>query len=216
MCSVVAFASGVDSADVTVFEEGAPADAASMNANFQALVNAINISAQQIEAHEERIAALESDSGAGVGATLSNIVAGNTYSFAVFGVIHRSGTNGYNSVNNYSQTYTASFNDDDTVSITGFDNESELGLFLGQREDADGILYDFLDSELKQQAGNTPFSIQVAYSQAGPTVTVPDLDLVLKVAFDGKVLVGSGFQTGNESQGFVYSESNLLVGIEVL
>ena len=217
MCSAVAFAAGVDSANVTVFEDGAPAQAASMNANFQALVDAINASAATIAAHEERIAALESNGTSGGSTPVSNSVAGNSYSIVVSGVIHRSGNNGYHSVNNYSSTFTANFNDNGTMSITGLENEAELGLFLKDTPLEGGFTRWELDSELKIQLRDESRQADGAFSQTGSTVTIPDLGLTLEVAFDGSVVVGTGFRTGTESVagGFVYSESNMVVGVRV-
>jgi hypothetical protein len=213
MSSVVAFASGIDTADVTVFEEGAPAEAASINANFQALVNAINASAEKIAVHEERIAALELNSVPGGSATVSNSVAGHSYQFYGLGVIHRVGSNGYVSVNNYSQEFVLTFSEDGTATVNGRESEAEVGFAVAYDEPNNAWK---LDGSLKKQSDNAPVSGSgLTYEQSGSSVSIPGMGAVLTVSIDGRVMIKRSYEAGPESATFEYGESSILIGVQV-
>ena len=86
----------VDSSAVTSFTDGTPAIADEVNANFQALIDAINDNAA-------RIAALESSSSSS-----GNSVSGATFSLNQIGMFFIAG-DGFGTVNNLSQNYTVTF-----------------------------------------------------------------------------------------------------------
>lgn len=188
MCGT-ANADEVDTGSVTTFSAGEPAVAADVNANFDALIAAINDNAA-------RIAALE---------TPDNNVAGHTYTLFYAGSllsaeVDTDGENGtddvrdFGAVEEYAGQGSITFDEaSNTGSGTAQDTAgAELG--IGNFE---GIWYDNTGADAASD------TLNLSWTQEGNSVTV-DIDgeefsLNLVVSEDGSLLVGQSTGTGNDT-----------------
>lgn len=174
----------VNDSSVTTFEDGTPALADEVNANFQALIAAINDNAV-------RLAALEA------GSQSSNSVSGSTYQLNAIGIINRGDAANYSSTANLTSQYTVTFNSNGTFQLSGSENDAHLNTD---------------NNELTLLYQNDPVSLSGSYSQIGSSVTTSEEDLSFTVSADGNVLVFSEFTYGPFDDADE-SESSLVIGI---
>ena len=131
----------VDEANVTSFTDGTPAVADEVNANFQALIDAINDNAS-------RIAALEADGG-------GNSVSGATFRLNQIGNIISAIQDTQGVVTILSQSYELTFNSDGSLTLSGNEYEADL---------------EVLTASLGQ-TGGSPVEESGTWSQSGSTIT---------------------------------------------
>ena len=189
--STAVIAGTVNQASVTTFEDGTAAVAGEVNANFQALITAINDNAS-------RITALESADGA------NNSVSGNTYTLKQLGIVLSGNNNNLAIINNYVEIMTLVFNSNGTFEASGvaFDGIVRIGdLQVGQMENL---------------ANGTPVSFGGTYSQNGSTIST-NLGVSLTVSMDGNVLLLTEYDFGvdDDNPAFTRSENSILIGIRV-
>ena len=168
------------------FSAGATASAAEVNGNFSALISAINDNAQ-------RIGQLESMSAVSV--------SGRHYEMRGVGVLFRGDqTNSYVTVGNYSDVYTLAFDSTNGFTLTGHENEGEVGI-----PDASTTLVQ----------DNAAQSVSGSWSQTGNVVTLNTSagdTLKAVVTSDGSVLLSNDFRYGPNS-GANASESSITIGV---
>lgn len=187
LCFVTALsADEVNDASVTTFEDGTPALADEVNANFQALIDAINDNAA-------RLAALEA------GNQDSNSVSGSTYQVHAIGIINRGDAGNYSSTANLTSLYTVTFNSNGTFQLSGSENDAHLNTD---------------NNELTLLLQNDPVSLSGSYSQNGNSVTTSEEDVSFTVSADGNVLVFSEFLYG-PFEDADESESSLVIGVRI-
>lgn len=186
MCGMVN-AGEVDTGSVTTFSAGEPAVAADVNANFDALIAAINDNAA-------RIAALENPDNSVAGHTYTLFFAGSLLSAEVDtdGDAGTDDQRSFGSVEEYAGQGSMTFDEaSNTGSGTAQDNAGAQ-LTIGN---GGGIWYD-------NGGEATADSLTITWTQTGNRVTV-DIDegdsgtstLDLVVSEDGSLLVGQGTNT---------------------
>jgi len=178
----------VDAANVTDFSNGSPADADEVNANFQALITAINDNAS-------RLAALESSS-----ASSDNSVAGKTFKLNQIGILLIGNGEGAATSANLSQSYIVTFNSNMTYTFIGEENEGELNTVTG-------AFGNVTQGEAVDLSGS--------YTQTGSNVAL-DIDgesITFSASLDGNVIILSEFGFGDDGGGFTRSETSFLVGV---
>lgn len=180
----------VDSSSVTTFEDGSPAVAGEVNANFQALINAINDNAAAI-------AALESS-----GSAESNSVSGATFTLNQIGIINRGqqgvegGMAAFATTANLSQQYTLVLNSDGTFAFSGSESEGELNTITGN---------------VILQSQGAAQSETGTWSQNGSTLNL-SIGASWTVSADANVIILSEFKTEPDGGG-TRTESSFLVGV---
>ncbi len=178
-----ASADEVDGSSVTTFEDGTPAVAQEVNANFQALIDAINDNAA-------RLASLEASN------QNSNSVSGKTYQLNSIGIINRGDAANYSSTANLTDQYTATFNSNGTFQVSGTENDAALNTD---------------NNELTLLIQNEPVSLTGTWVQTGSTITTSE-DFTFTVSADGNVIVFSEFLYGPYEDADE-SESTLVIGV---
>jgi hypothetical protein len=182
-----AAAETVEESDITTFEDGTPAVAAEVNANFQALITAINDNAT-------RLAAIEASAGSSV--------AGKTFRLNQIGILLRGDGNGAATAANLSQTYLVTFDSDMSFSFVGEESEGEL-------QTTTGVFGSVVESEAVDVSGS--------YSQSSSNVTVDfggGETVTFTVSADGNVLLLGEFKF-EEDEGFQRSETSYIVGVAI-
>lgn len=181
----------VDDSSITSFEDGTPALADEVNANFQALIDAINNNAAIASENAQRLAALEARPQE------SNSVSGNTYQLNSIGIINRGDAANYSSTANLTSRYTVTFNSNGTFQLSGTENDAHLNTD---------------NNELTLLAQNDPISLSGSYTQIGSSITTSETDIAFTVSADGNVLVLSEFFYGPMDDADE-AESSLVIGI---
>ena len=177
----------VDGSDITTFEDGTPAVAGEVNANFQALIDAINGNAS-------RIAALEASSGSG--SNESNSVSGATFSLQQIGNIVSGNSDSEfpaTTVTILSQSYSLTFNSDGSLTLDGSESEADLGSANGS---------------VTVNNNGAPVNASGTWSQSGSTIST-DLGSSFTVSADGNVIVVSNFTIRGDGG----AETSFLVGV---
>lgn len=188
--SAVVMADEVDESAITTFEDGTPALADEVNANFQALIDAINNNAAIAAANADRLDALEAN-------TPSNSISGNTYSLNEIGIINRGDGENYSSTANITNQYTVTFSASGTFQLSGTESEAELNTDI---------------NELTLLLQNDPVSLSGTWTQSGSVVSTNE-GLTFTVSSDGSMLVLSEFAFG-PLDAAQESESSLVIGIK--
>lgn len=180
------FADEVDQSSVTSFTDGTPAVANEVNANFQALIDAINDNAAAI-------AALQENSSAE-----SNSVSGATFRLNQIGNILTGGAGGndVSVVTGMIQTYTIEFNSDGSLGFSGTEFEVDLEAQSGN---------------LSINANGDPVSESGTWSQSGSSVST-SLGVTFTVSADGNVILLNEFTTDTDSSGDRV-DTSFLVGV---
>ena len=189
--SIFVNADEVDPSSVTSFQDGSPALADEVNANFQVLIDAINGNAAIASENAQRLAALEESSQE------SNSIAGNTYQLDSIGIINRGDAVNYSGTSNLTSQYTVTFSSNGTFQLSGTENDAELNTD---------------NNELTLIVQNDFVSVSGSYSQNGSNVTTSEEDISFTVSADGNVLIFSEFLYG-PFEGVDESESSLVIGI---
>lgn len=175
---------------VTTFSANTPAVASQVNANFDALITAIND-------NNSRIAALEA-------AAPTNNVSGKTYALEQIGILLRGNNSDYITAGNLSQSYTLTLSASNTFSFTGTENEGEIGL----------------NGTVTRWEDNTAISATGTWAQSGNTLTLTFEDLstvAFTVASNGGVVLLNEYTYGVEDDQptFTRTESSLIIGVEI-
>jgi len=180
------FADEVDESSVTSFTDGTPAVAGEVNANFQALIDAINDNAS-------RIAALESSSSSD-----SNSVSGATFRLNQIGNILTGGPGGndVSVITGMVQSYTVVFSADGSLSLSGAEYEADLEAQSGN---------------FSINSNGDPVSESGTWTQSGSTLST-NLGVDFYVSGDGNVIIANEFSTDTDSTGD-RADTSFLVGV---
>lgn len=180
------FADEVDQSSVTSFTDGTPAVANEVNANFQALIDAINDNAAAI-------ATLEANSSSD-----NNSVSGATFRLNQIGNILTGGSGGndVSVVTAMIQTYTVDFNSDGSLGFSGSEFEVDLEAQSGN---------------LIINANGDPVSEPGTWTQSGSSVST-SLGVTFTVSADGNVILLNEFTTDTDSSGD-RADTSFLVGV---
>lgn len=201
-----AMASSVAVAEVSVpntFVQGENAVAAEVNANFEALVEAINNNA-------EAIAELKSDSS-----TLS--VAGKTYQVFQYGVEIKLDNVGKNTAI-MTEKFVVTFNEDMSVDVDGDELSGQFRLAGVNPPDDPG--YEYVDVERDSYSNADEIDSDLGWSRNGNVVTINSSDEEVGTKFliapGARTLIDLGvFTDGSNVTEGEYFEAELLLGVQV-
>lgn len=203
ICSPAALASDVDSGNVTTFTSGSAAQASEVNANFAALITAIND-------NNDRIADLEAANGDVT--ALSDVVSGSTYQLFFSGGIIELDEGGGGNLEHFGGNTVLVFNSDGSLGETF--NESGRFISLDQQFcDQEGLNCEhFVDTwDDVNEVGTGSWAV----SGQDLNVTWADGDSeTFKLSANGEILMAGGGSL-DEDDGTSGLETFVAVGLRL-